>query len=171
MNKLLIVLILSMAALLSCHQWREMESLSLQVEQYRDKVKAMELEHARSEAIVVALHKFIKENAEEINRLKKRRFLTVTAYSPRASETDSSPLITASNSRVREGICAVSRDLYEKGWVFGRKVYVEDMGVFVIEDLMGKRKKEHLDIFMNSTRDAVDFGKKKLEVYLLDENA
>ena len=93
--------------------------------------------------------------------------VTVTAYSPREVETDSTPFITASNSPVRPGIVAVSRDLFESGWVFGKKVYIKNMGVFIIDDLMAESKREHLDIFMYDSGQAEHFGVKKLEVFLL----
>lgn len=98
----------------------------------------------------------------------EKRFLTVTAYSPRACETDSDPLQTAWNKPVREGIVAVSRDLFQKGWSFGKKVYVEDHGVFTIGDLMGSSKKQSMDIFMVDTGKAIVFGKKKLAVLLIE---
>lgn len=97
-----------------------------------------------------------------------KRTLTVTAYSPRAVETDANPLQTASSKRVREGIVAVSRDLFERGWSFGKKVYVEDHGVFIIDDLMSSSKKQCLDIFMFNTDKALEFGKKRLAVVLLE---
>lgn len=97
-----------------------------------------------------------------------KRTLTVTAYSPRPLETDGTPWQTASCKRVREGIVAVSRDLYERGWGFGKKVYVEDHGVFTIDDLMSSSKKQCIDIFMLNTDKALEFGKKRLAVVLLE---
>lgn len=105
---------------------------------------------------------------EETLRESRVRRLTVTAYSPREVETDSDPFITASMQPVREGGVAVSRDLFYAGWVFGRKIYIEGYGIFVITDLMHSRKKEQIDIFMFNTKKALKFGKKKIRIALLD---
>ena len=104
------------------------------------------------------------------NALKESRIIdaTVTAYSPREDETDTDPLITASMQPVREGTVAVSRDLFYAGWVFGRRVYIEGHGIFIITDLMHERKKQQIDIFRFSTKKAMKFGRKSLRVALLD---
>jgi len=88
--------------------------------------------------------------------------VTITAYSPRKGETDSTPFITASNKRVREGIIAISRDLEEELQLkFGDQIHIEELGVFQFEDRMHKRKKKHVDIFMHDTKRALKFGKQK----------
>ncbi len=102
-----------------------------------------------------------------IESLQKGHVLTITAYNAEYAQTDDTPFITASNSRVRPGIVAVSQDLFRKGWVFGRKVYIVGQGVYTIEDLLAKRKKNQLDIFMNSKENALRFGRKRLRVFLL----
>ena len=100
----------------------------------------------------------------------------VTAYSARISETDSTPLITASGQKVREGIIAVSRDLYSNGWTFGKKVIISGMGVFEIQDKMGRTRRKgkkrviqtkSLDIFMGNTDKAIIFGRQRLIVKLI----
>lgn len=94
--------------------------------------------------------------------------VTVTAYTARPEETDDTPNITANNGRVRPGIVAVSRDLFKAGWVFGKKVYIEKMGVYTIDDLMAQTKTGTLDIFMLDHRQAQSFGKRKLRAFLVD---
>ena len=95
------------------------------------------------------------------------RVLSVTAYSPRVIETDSTPFINAFGSPVAEGQIAVSRDLFLAGWVFERRIWIQDMGVFVIMDRMNVRFKDSIDIFFFSTKRAKAFGRKKLVVALL----
>ncbi len=113
-------------------------------------------------------YKLIVDNRRSILDLKRTRKLTVTAYSPRVGETDDSPFHTASNKRVRQGIVAVSRDLFDAGWVFGKKVYIKNHGLFTIDDLMAARKRNQIDIFMFDTGAATAFGRQILEVHLLD---
>ena len=93
--------------------------------------------------------------------------VTVTAYNAVPSQTDSDPDIAASMRRVRPGTVAVSRDLFDKGWVFGRKVRLEGLGIFEINDLMAARHDHSIDIFLGSTNQAVNFGKRRTRAALL----
>jgi 3D (Asp-Asp-Asp) domain-containing protein len=105
-----------------------------------------------------------------VESLQRGRMLRVTAYSAEPEQTDDTPNITASNNPVRRGIVAVSRDLFESGWTFGRRVFVEGLGVFTIDDLMHKRKREQIDIFMHDTDQALRFGRQEMNVHLLGED-
>ena len=69
---------------------------------------------------------------------------------------------------VRHGGIAVSRDLFKRGWSFGKKIYIEGYGVYEINDLMNERFKNHIDIFMWDTKKAKKFGKKELVVALIE---
>jgi len=109
----------------------------------------------------------IIKNLESILNKKLTRFLTITAYTPTKRETDSDPLITASMTKVKLGTVAVSRDLFDDGWVFGRKVYIDTIGILTINDLMNSRYSERIDIFMWKEKNAKEFGKKKLKVSLI----
>jgi len=85
--------------------------------------------------------------------------VTVTAYEPKVSQTDDTPLITASNQTVRVGICAVSRDIEKRySLEFGDKIHLEDIGTFEFSDRMNRRWKNRVDIFMWSG--AKEFGVK-----------
>jgi len=95
------------------------------------------------------------------------RTLTVTAYNPTTSQCDDDPLIAASMRKVRSGTIAVSRDLFDQGWVFGRKVRIEGLGIFEINDLMNKRFTQRIDIFMWDETKAREFGKKNIKAALL----
>ncbi len=92
---------------------------------------------------------------------------TITAYTPRKIETDHTPYIAASGKRVKPGTVAVSRDLFWNGWTFGKKIYIQGLGIFTINDLMNKKYKKHIDIFMYSYKKAKRFGKRYAKVILL----
>ncbi|WP_147819750.1 3D domain-containing protein [Salidesulfovibrio onnuriiensis] len=94
--------------------------------------------------------------------------VTVTAYNPVAEQCDSDPLIAASMRKVREGTVAVSRDLFDQGWVFGKKVRIEGLGIFEINDLMNKRFTKRVDVFMWDEGRARRFGKRTIKAALLD---
>ena len=82
----------------------------------------------------------------------------VSAYNAEASQTDSSPTITASNKKVRHGIVA------NNCLKFGSKVVI-DGTEYTVEDRMAKRYScEHFDIFMWSKKEALEFGRKILDV-------
>lgn len=106
-------------------------------------------------------------NKNTIQNIKKMKIVEVTAYSPNEQETDDTPFHTASNRKVRNGIVAVSRDLFNQGWVFGRKIYINSLGIYTIDDLMADSKKNQIDIFMFDSQQAISFGRKTLEAHLL----
>ena len=98
----------------------------------------------------------------EIQHLGK---LNITAYTASVEETDDTPFTTASNQRVRVGICALSRDIEKDfGLKFGDEIVIEGLGKFEFQDRMNKRLKKHVDIFMSSKFEAFQFGRKKLNV-------
>ena len=119
----------------------------------------------RIEAMSTERQNLVRQVAE-LNDLKVRE-LTITAYSPTEAECGPNPTITASQTKARPGIVAVSRDLFAQGWVFGKKVYVKGHGVFEIADLMGKGHSKRMDIFIPDTDKAKRFGKKQTTVALL----
>ena len=85
--------------------------------------------------------------------------VTVTAYSPSVDETDSTPYITASNQRVRDGICALSRDIEKQFKLkFGDLIHLEGIGTCEFQDRMHKRKRRQVDLFMWWKRAALRFG-------------
>lgn len=102
------------------------------------------------------------------SRLLSVMDLIVTAYTPTEKECDADPDTTAAMLKPRLGMVAVSRDLFEEGWVFGKKVYIEGLGIFKIGDLMNKRWEKRIDIVMLDEKQALNFGLKQKSVALLD---
>ena len=126
----------------------------------------LELAHKTAEA-----RKGLVEEARLLQKamnMSPVRTVTVTAYNPSADQCDDDPLIAASMRRVRAGTIAVSRDLFDQGWVFGRKVRIEGYGIFEINDLMNKRYTQRIDIFMWDEDQAREFGKKNIRAALLE---
>jgi 3D (Asp-Asp-Asp) domain-containing protein len=87
-----------------------------------------------------------------------KKIVTLTTYTVDASQTDSTPLITASGYKLdsvnprRHRIIAISRDLKRK-FGFGEKVILENAGkyngVWYVHDLMNKRFRNKVDILIN----------------------
>jgi 3D (Asp-Asp-Asp) domain-containing protein len=117
-----------------------------------------------------AARKIMVEEARLLQKAKNMspvRTVTVTAYNPSTEQCDDDPLIAASMRKVRSGTIAVSRDLFDQGWVFGRKVRIEGLGIFEINDLMNKRYKKRVDVFMWDKDQARAFGKRVFKAALL----
>ena len=94
--------------------------------------------------------------------------VTVTTYSAKTSQTDSTPRITASGFRIKKGttrIVAVSRDLKKK-YKFGTKVRITGIGkhngVYVVRDVMNARFRKRVDILITGKQKHTKFKKAKL---------
>lgn len=95
--------------------------------------------------------------------------MTVTMYTSRVQETDSTPEIGATGENIwhlyQKGIntCA-SNDL-----PFGTKVTVPNLGTCIIKDRMNRRYtgKGHLDWYLGyATNDALKYGKRNVQVMI-----
>lgn len=88
----------------------------------------------------------------------------MTAYNSLPNQTDSTPWITASGSRCREGVIAANF------LPIGTKVMIEGFGdqVFTVEDRMNKRYYKRIDIWFREYDDAIKFGVRKLKYYVLE---
>jgi 3D (Asp-Asp-Asp) domain-containing protein len=93
--------------------------------------------------------------------------VVVTGYSSSVYETDSTPFITAANTRTRKGIVALSRDLLkrynpEAPLEFGDIVHISGVGDFVVEDSMNSRWRRRVDVWFPSRTAAVTFGRREV---------
>jgi 3D (Asp-Asp-Asp) domain-containing protein len=148
-------------------------SCGLQTNSYMEAQAALESTKRNAKQEIACLETECDYYRTQLAALSRQysKQLTVTAYSPDPSETDGTPTVTASMTRVRHGIVAVSRDLFRQGWTFGKKVYVEGYGVFTIRDLMNRRYTNRLDVFRWDRREALKFGKQTLHVSLIVEGS
>lgn len=96
-------------------------------------------------------------------------YVTITAYTPSVNECDSDPQHTAIMTKPKPGTIAISRDLLEAGWTFGKRVWIKNHGVFVINDLMNKRYKNRIDIVMFDKNQAIQFGKRESIAVLIQQ--
>ena len=90
--------------------------------------------------------------------------VTATAYNSLASQTDSTPWITASGSRCRTGVIACNF------LPFGTKVMIEGFGdqVFIVEDRMNRRYTKRIDIWFPKYQQAIKFGKRTIRYHVID---
>lgn len=89
--------------------------------------------------------------------------VTATAYNSMVGQTDNSPWITASGTKCREGVIASNH------LPIGTKVIIEGFGnrVFTVEDRMNKRYKKRIDIWFRNHKDAMNFGVRKVNYYVV----
>jgi len=95
--------------------------------------------------------------------------LLATGYSSTVWETDDTPFITASNTRTRTGVVALSRDLLTRysdqaPFKFGDAIHISGLGEFSVEDSMHGRWRRRVDIWFPSRSDAWEFGKRRVTV-------
>lgn len=90
----------------------------------------------------------------------------VTAYCPCRQCCGKDDGITSSGKPARPGHTVA----VDPRWIpLGTQIYLEEVGYLVAEDTGGAITGNRLDIFMKSHQEAVEFGIKKLRVYLLEE--
>ncbi len=112
-----------------------------------------------------------------------RFVVRATGYNSLASQTDSTPEITATGTRTRFGIVAVSRDLLSDALPYGSLVRLTDLGnfyngrgagsyqslldsqgYFIVEDTMHRRKRQQIDVWFGDYASAVNWGVRSVGV-------
>lgn len=87
-----------------------------------------------------------------------------TAYNSMVSQCDSSPWITASGTRCREGVIAANH------LPLGTLVMIEGFGnqVFRVEDRMNRRYNRRIDVWFRDYGDAIKYGKRQIKYYVIE---
>ena len=116
---------------------------------------------------------------------KPRFVLRATGYNSLESQTDDTPFITATNTRTRPGIVAISRDLLAGSVPYGSLVRLKDLGrqrgggygkfqpmldaqgLFIVEDTLHQRKTQQVDVWFESYTDALQWGVRDVELELV----
>ena len=111
-----------------------------------------------------------QENRRLRNRLKRfgidpnnpvfSKLVTVTVYTSREQETDSSPWTPADGTSVRPGGIGVSRDLFVLLGGFGATVTLKGYGSFTVNDKMNSRYENSVDIWAGDLVAAKRHGRK-----------
>jgi 3D (Asp-Asp-Asp) domain-containing protein len=99
-------------------------------------------------------HDQLEKKINEISEKEVRALpVTVTAYSRE--------MFPGKNAICEQPIAgwsaAVSRDLK---YLLGQRIYLEGMGLFSVDDLMNERFTNSVDLFMGTTKEALEFGTK-----------
>lgn len=73
--------------------------------------------------------------------------------------------ITASGKTVRKGMVAADTRFLP----FGTKIYIEGLGIFIVEDTGGDIKGNRIDIYYDNLNEAIKFGRQTRKVIVLDK--
>jgi 3D (Asp-Asp-Asp) domain-containing protein len=112
-------------------------------------------------AVLIGMLFLIVRQGAEMDLDSSLRRGVFTAYTASVFQTDSSPMITASNINVRKGIIA------NNCLPFGTKIKV-DNEIYEIQDRMHQRYGcESFDIYMTKYHKAKDFGRQTLQYEII----
>lgn len=141
-------------ASITASYYNQGQELKSEVVQLQARVNHMSETNQRLRAL---LHKF--GIADDKSVFSKQ--VTVTSYTSRKRETDSTPYTTANNTHVRPGGIAVSRDLLPVVGGFGSNITLEGYGTFTVNDVMNKRFRNSVDIWCGDVKAAKLHGRRK----------
>ena len=88
-------------------------------------------------------------------------YVSATAYS--SQDPGNSPH-TAMGTRVRRGVIAVDPAVIP----MGTRVFIPGYGEAVAEDIGGAVKGNHIDIAFDTHKEALSFGRRNMEVYIME---
>lgn len=124
-----------------------------------------------------AAHPHDRRARRENPREGTQRFVrvSVTAYTSAAAQTDDSPTITASNTRVSEKTVAISRDLLREftpgaPFSYGDKILIPGVGIYRVEDTMNGRWRKKIDLWFASKEDARHWGVRTAYITKVEES-
>src|ERR1700676_1404649 len=100
--------------------------------------------------------------------------LLATSYRPVAWQTspgctDRQHCVTAIGENVSELGVAVSRDLLQSGEVhYGDLLWIDRVGWRIVNDTMGPKARQAIDVFVYTYKEEKSFGIKHLKVYRIE---
>ncbi|CAM3651609.1 3D domain-containing protein [Deinococcus frigens] len=140
---------------------------------------ARQAAQARAAAIAQTQRQQAQQAAAPVAALTVRgrsAIVRATAYNSLVGQTDSTPFITATGTRTRPGVVALSRDML-RSFPYGTRIAIEDLSgrynnllrgrVFIVEDTMAARKTGSLDIWMSTHSQAITFGARQVRITAL----
>lgn len=110
-----------------------------------------------------------KKEPKEEDYIWKPIMVTATAYNSLASQTSSTPNITAWGDTLVPGMkcVAVSRNLISLGITHNTQIKIEGLeGIYTVNDKMNKKWRNRIDIYMGiDVAKAKEWGRKKKKIY------
>ena len=115
--------------------------------------------------IIINANSILQAKSPGKTELAPRFLMHVTAYSSSVDETDSTPNVTASGTRARDGVIASNT------FSIGTRIRIPELfgdKILVVEDRMHSRFTDRVDVWMPSKWDALRFGKRQAKVEIVD---
>ena len=122
--------------------------------------RAEEIKHQQRFETYKMLETKLKEQRDY--KIAVFREAEVSAYNPVEAQTDGDPMTMASGNRVYDGAIACPRwlELGTRVEILGR--------IYICEDRMNIRYNNNFDIMMWDYQDAIDFGRRTLQVKIFN---
>ena len=147
------------------------EKLQKRIEDYDSKIDNLEKQiiELREENSLLKKEQREQQEIKQPSRGATSRTFNVTAYTDTPSCQERWVGITASGVKPKAGRTVAAG----KNIPFGTILYIPyfkdkpNNGIFIVEDRGGAIKDNNLDIFMDTKQEALEFGRRNLEVYIL----
>ena len=117
-----------------------------------------------TELVLIQTNTLIAQNSPLILEPVARRWVVITAFSSTPDQTDSTPFITASGTRVHEGTIACNF------LPFGTRVQLPELygdKIFTVEDRMAWKNRHKIDIWFPTRNEALQFGRRYSQIIIL----
>lgn len=145
------------------------------IEVKREVIEETILAEAVDEVFEKGTKNFIVTSRGEVQRFKEVIIMVATAYTAGYESTGKNPGdpaygITKSGTQARPGVVAVDPRVIP----LGTQLYIESLDSVVgygkasAEDIGGAIKGNRIDLFFECVEDAIQFGRRKVRVYVLD---
>lgn len=134
-----------------------------------EKAISEKVQEEKAEETADEIKSEIKNVVHLASNERERQSFIVTAYTAGVESTGKRPGdpgygVTASGERVKEGRTIAC----PKRFPFGTEIYISHFdNTFICEDRGGAIKGDRLDIYMEDLGDALDFGRRELEVEII----
>lgn len=103
------------------------------------------------------------EKRKKANYPKGKFTINASAYTAAADECGKSDGITASGLKVKEKETIACPPQFP----MGTKIRISDMGIYICQDRGGAIKGNHIDIYMETKKEAFAFGRRNLEAEVI----
>ncbi|MEI6285100.1 MAG: 3D domain-containing protein [Bacillota bacterium] len=108
-----------------------------------------------------AVMEHLRSSAATVSRGMRTMSMNVSAYS---TEDPGCGLYTYRGTRIRKGLCAVDPKVIP----LGTRLYIPGYGIAVADDIGSAIKGQKLDLAFESRREALNFGRKQITIFILE---
>lgn len=145
-------------------------SLSMVIPTLNTKLEAQDIEINEKMHLINQLNDDVKQLNRDLNELKSRRVAylgnyIITYYCSCEQCCGKNNGITASGQKVQDGVTIAA----DSSLPFGTKVYIQGIGLRVVQDRGGAIKGNIMDVYVNSHDKAIQLGRSRKDVWMVFE--